>query len=107
MRIIPATLNTIILAPPCSQAQRKLPGPLSFRLVTTITLPPRPPKLYLPPPSAPGNAGMSDCGRSVGLFAKSIYGLPFSASFIMIGHAIAQAESECLRAAFNNESDLR
>src|SRR5690606_33658108 len=33
--IIPATLNTTILAPPCSQAQRKEPSPLSFRFVTT------------------------------------------------------------------------
>ena len=79
-RMMPATLNTIVLAPPCSHAQRKLPGPSSFKLVTTITLPPRPPKLNLPPPSAPGNAGISACGKSVGRLAKSIKGFPFFAS---------------------------
>ena len=39
-------------------AARKLPGPLSLRLVTSITRPPRPPVANMPPPQAPGKAGM-------------------------------------------------
>src|SRR5678809_933852 len=105
--MMPATLNTTILAPPCSQAQRKLPGPSSFRLLTIYTLPPRPPKLYLPPPSAPGKAAISACGKSVGREAHGIYGLPFFASASMIGHALFHASSECFRAASNRESDHR
>src|SRR6185312_5007080 len=100
IRIIPATLNTIMRAPPCSQAQRRVPGPLSAKLVTTSTFPPRPPKLYLPPPSAPGNAGMDACGRSVGRAAQGIYGLPFLASRSTIGYAIAHAESDFRYASF-------
>ena len=68
-RMIPATLNTIMRAPPVSQASRKEPGPRSFRLVTVITLPPRPPKLYIPPPSAPGNAGIAEFAECVNIKA--------------------------------------
>src|SRR5688500_19757700 len=98
--MIPDTLNTIILAPPCSHAHLKLPSPSSFRLVTTITLPPLPPKLNLPPPSAPGNAGTSDCGRSVGLAAHGMNGFPFFASASIIGKALAQAMSDLRRVSF-------
>ena len=70
--IIPATLNTTIRAPPCSQASLNEPGPLSLRFVTVITFPPRPPKLKAPPPSAPGNAGIFACGRSYGRVAQGI-----------------------------------
>ena len=58
--------------PPASHASRKLPGPLSFRLVTTKTFPPRPPKEYIPPPCAPGNAGIFACGKSSGLPAPGM-----------------------------------
>src|SRR5581483_5173582 len=44
---------------PCAwTAARRLPGPESLRLVTTSTLPPRPPGVPAPAPSAPGNAGI-------------------------------------------------
>ena len=36
---------------------RSDPAPESFRLVISITTPPRPPTLAAPPPCAPGNAG--------------------------------------------------
>lgn len=44
-------------APSASQAARKLPGPASSRFVTKITLPPLPPGVVEPNPSAPGNDG--------------------------------------------------
>src|SRR5690606_6365258 len=94
-RIIPATLNTMMRGPPCSQASRNVPGPLSSKLVTTITLPPLPPKLYLPPPSAPGNAGISACGKSVGRPAHGIYGFPCFAYSSITGRALPQATSDC------------
>jgi hypothetical protein len=50
--------RTTMRGPGASIAARKLPGPLSLRLVTAITLPPRPPVVNMPPPHAPGNAGM-------------------------------------------------
>ena len=56
--ILPLTSNTMVLAPDALQASRKLPGPLSFKLVTLYTSPPLPPDVYLPKPSAPGNAGV-------------------------------------------------
>ena len=92
--IIPETLKTMIRAPPVSQASRKEPGPRSFKLVTVITLPPRPPKLYIPPPSAPGKAGIRACGKSYGREAHEIYGRPSLASFCTTGNAFAQASSE-------------
>ena len=97
--MIPATLNTIIRAPPVSHASRKEPGPRSFRFVTVITLPPRPPKLYIPPPSAPGNEGISACGKSYGRPAQGIYGRPSLASFCTIGNAFAHASSERFRSS--------
>jgi hypothetical protein len=36
---------------------RRLPGPVSFVFVTSMTTPPLPPTDAAPPPSAPGNAG--------------------------------------------------
>src|SRR5690606_29395811 len=54
--IVPDTSNTMILAPAAAIAARKLPVPESFRLVTLMTLPPRPPVASLPKPSAPGKA---------------------------------------------------
>ena len=45
----------------CFSAQRKLPAMVppasSSKLVTSNTTPPRPPVMYFPAPSAPGNAG--------------------------------------------------
>src|ERR1051326_7154670 len=46
--------------PSASQASRRLPAPESLRFVTKITLPPRPPGVFAPKPSAPGNAGRSE-----------------------------------------------
>src|SRR5262249_12568547 len=57
--INPETRKITILGPSASQAARKLPAPESFRLVTKMTLPPRPPGVVAPNPSAPGNAGIS------------------------------------------------
>ena len=54
--IVPDTSNTIILGPEAITASLKDPGPESFKLITWITLPPRPPVMLLPAPNALGNA---------------------------------------------------
>ena len=92
--MMPATLKTTMRGPPASSASRKLPGPLSLRFVTTNTFPPRPPKLYMPPPCAPGNAGIGACGRSPGFAAHGMYGLPLASHSLMTGSAFCQASSE-------------
>src|SRR5262245_44110286 len=94
-RMIPATLKTTMRKPPASTASRKLPKPPSLRFVTTKTFPPRPPKLYMPPPCAPGNAGIFAWDRSLGLAAPGRYGLPLASHSLMVGRALAQASSEC------------
>ena len=91
--MVPATLNTTMRGPTALHASRNVPGPASSRLVTTYTLPPRPPKLYMPPPHAPGNAGMSACGRSDGFAAPGMYGLPFFAHSASSGCAFAHTSS--------------
>src|SRR5262245_58789026 len=55
-RITPLTSNTTIRGPSAAQASARLPGPKPFRFVTLMTLPPLPPRLTAPQPSAPGNA---------------------------------------------------
>ena len=57
-RIVPATSNRIVRGPCASTAARRLPGPLSARLVTRSTAPPRPPAAKRPAPSAPGKASV-------------------------------------------------
>lgn len=54
--IVPETLNTTVLGPFALTASAKLPGPEALRFVTSMTLPPRPPTVYFPYPSAVGNA---------------------------------------------------
>jgi predicted dienelactone hydrolase len=61
--MVPETAKTTILFPFASAASLKLPGPLSSRLDTIKTLPPLPPVVYLPNPSAPEKA-------MAGLFAS-------------------------------------
>jgi len=51
-----------VRGPLASIASRSEPGPESFRFVTSKTLPPRPPTVYFPKPSAPGKAGILACG---------------------------------------------
>ena len=55
--MVPETRNTTMRGPLLAQAWRRLPGPESFRFVTVITLPPLPPRVSAPCPSAPGKAG--------------------------------------------------
>ena len=55
--MFPETLKTMIRGPKSSTAARKLPVPLLFRFVTSMTFPPLPPTELAPKPSAPGNAG--------------------------------------------------
>src|SRR5688500_7961784 len=55
-RMTPLTSKTTIRGPSAAQASARLPGPDAFRLVTLMTLPPRPPLLIAPQPSAPGKA---------------------------------------------------
>src|SRR5678816_1784890 len=55
--IKPDTRKITVRGPSASQAARKLPSPASFRFVTKMTRPPRPPGVLAPKPSAPGNAG--------------------------------------------------
>src|SRR5580693_5084604 len=54
--MFPPTRNTQVLGPLASTQARSDPFPESFRFVTSITTPPRPPTDAAPPPSAPGNA---------------------------------------------------
>jgi len=61
--IRPDTRKTQVLGPEASRQARKLPLPESFRFVTSITTPPRPPADSAPPPSAPGNAGQPALGQ--------------------------------------------
>jgi hypothetical protein len=58
--IIPETVKITTLGPDAVTASLKLSGPESFRLVTLITLPPLPPTLFAPKPSAPGKAGRAE-----------------------------------------------
>ena len=53
----PPTANTIVLLPDFSIAQRRVPSePSSLREVTVYTIPPAPPLVRFPAPSAPGKA---------------------------------------------------
>src|ERR1700744_1108049 len=52
-----------VRGPLASTHARKLPLPESFRFVTSITTPPRPPIASAPAPSAPGNAGHPEAGQ--------------------------------------------
>ncbi len=58
--MVPETRNTTVLAPLWLTAHRKVPAmfveDVSRSVVTSSTFPPRPPCVYIPPPSAPGNA---------------------------------------------------
>src|SRR5688572_27498390 len=54
--IVPPTRNTQMRGPCAATQARRLPAPLSLRFVTSMTVPPRPPLLWVPNPSAPGNA---------------------------------------------------
>jgi hypothetical protein len=56
----PDTRKTQVRGPEASMHARRLPVPESFKVVTSITAPPRPPAAAAPPPCAPGNAGQSD-----------------------------------------------
>jgi hypothetical protein len=62
--MIPEVSKTTILGPVASTAARKLPGPWSFIFVTLMTVPPLPPTLYAPKPSAPGKAGRVEARES-------------------------------------------
>ncbi len=62
--IMPETRKITIRGPLASIASRKLPGPSSLRLVTLKILPPRPPGVNAPAPSAPGNAGIAAFSRT-------------------------------------------
>ena len=57
VHLVPETRKTTVRGPvrTCS-ASRRLPGPASFRFVTSTTAPPRPPGVSEPKPSAPGKA---------------------------------------------------
>src|SRR5262245_56287575 len=54
--IVPPTANTQVRGPVFSMQARRLPVPASLRLVTLMTVPPRPPTALAPKPSALGNA---------------------------------------------------
>jgi len=68
--IKPDTRNTHVRGPEPSRQARKLPLPESFRFVTSITTPPRPPTDSAPPPSAPGNAGQPELGQFADEFGE-------------------------------------
>ena len=55
--MIPSTAKTIVRVPFWLIAQRKVPSePSSASEVTIYTVPPAPPVVYFPAPSAPGKA---------------------------------------------------
>src|ERR1700730_11644906 len=60
--IKPATRKMQFRGPELSTHALRLPDPESFRFVTSITCPPRPPIDTAPPPCAPGNAGSGPDG---------------------------------------------
>src|SRR5271154_7070163 len=62
----PDTRNTQVRGPEASMHARRLPVPESFRLVTSITAPPRPPMEEAPPPWAPGKAARALFGAGAG-----------------------------------------
>jgi len=72
--MVPPVRKTTILGPSVSMAARKLPGPLSFRLVTSINLPPRPPTELAPNPSAPGKARAGEVGVALSPTSGSTVG---------------------------------
>ena len=57
--MVPSTSKTMVRAPVVVSAARSEPTPESFRFVTLMTLPPRPPLAHIPNPSAPGKAGVA------------------------------------------------
>src|SRR5436190_24329732 len=67
--IRPDTRKITVRGPSASQAARKLPGPESFRFVTKMTRPPRPPAVLAPNPLAPGKAGMASVARALDIDA--------------------------------------
>ena len=69
--ILPAISKTTVLAPLASTAARREPSPESLRFVTCMTLPPRPPVTYIPPPSAPGNALATPSSSHDGIMKRS------------------------------------
>jgi hypothetical protein len=75
--IVPLTRNTHVRAPVFSAQSRKLPGPESSRLVTSITRPALPPFAHLPNPSAVGNArgpsAQAAEGEAVGEVGAGVY----------------------------------
>jgi hypothetical protein len=82
--MLPPTRNTQVRGPLASTHARSDPFPESFRFVTSITTPPRPPVAAAPPPSAPGNAaqfellhdafedGLGGGGAGVGVAAVTV-----------------------------------
>jgi len=55
--MVPETSKTTILGPEAVRAARSEPDPLSFRFVTLMILPPRPARVSVPKPWAPGKTG--------------------------------------------------
>jgi hypothetical protein len=72
----PATRNTQVRAPAAITHARSDPAPESLRLVTSMTVPPRPPTEAAPPPCAPGNAaGKLTGGIDIGVGAGTAVGV--------------------------------
>ena len=66
-RMVPPTSKTMIL-PGFETASANEPAPFVLRFVTWYTVgdeTPRAPSVYLPPPSAPGNAGILSAPKTV------------------------------------------
>ena len=97
--ISPPTRKITMRGPLAMQASRKLPGPASFRLVTKMTLPPRPPTAMAPKPSASGNAGISRAAAAPAsqqpaqASLRSHHFFPCDLSFLVDGQA-AQERGE-------------
>src|ERR1700730_1337667 len=64
-QMVPATRKTTARDPLRVRQSRKLFRPLSLKLVTSQTKPPRPPTEAAPPPCAPGKAGGLVCAVTV------------------------------------------
>ena len=73
--MMPLTANTMVRGPFLRIAQRKVPSePSSFHELTIYTLPPLPPVVYFPAPSAPGKARTRDETEAEELSAHAVVG---------------------------------
>ena len=87
--MMPLTAKTIVRVPFWLIAQRKVPSePSSASEVTVYTVPPAPPVVYFPAPSAPGKAGTFErSGVAFSLYELSVFVFPWIEGSINKAHS--------------------